>query len=456
MLQPNFKIKIFLLFFTFLLFKDVGAQQLQVSQNGRYLVSNDEKPFFWLGDTAWELFHRLDRNDADVYLEDRAAKGFTVIQAVILAELNGLETPNPYGALPLIGQDPEKPNERYFKHVDYIIKKANALGMYVALLPTWGDKFNKKWGVGPEIFNAKNALKFGEYLADRYKKDAVVWILGGDRNPENEEDYAIIRAMAAGLESVHQGAQLMTYHPQGGQNSGTLFPEDEWLDFHFYQSGHTNNNPNYRFNKSNIQLFPSKPTIDGEPRYEDHPVDFNPQSGWFDSFDVRKAAYWSVLSGAAGHTYGNHNIWQMWESGRAPISWARTHWKEALNHNGATQMGFMKKLFKARPWYKLQPDQTLILGKNEEDEKYQMAAIADDRSFALIYTPYGKEISVDLNRISGAIVKAWWFNPRDGRALLHKNYTDKRVVNFKPHSPGRGSDWVLILEDENQNLEMPE
>ncbi|MBE0656635.1 MAG: DUF4038 domain-containing protein, partial [Bryobacteraceae bacterium] len=71
--------------------------KLKVSENRRFLVTESGKPFFYLGDTAWELFHRLDREQATQYLEDRARKGFTVIQAVALAELHGLSDANPYG-----------------------------------------------------------------------------------------------------------------------------------------------------------------------------------------------------------------------------------------------------------------------------------------------------------------------------------------------------------------------
>src|SRR5687768_15785422 len=98
--------------------------QFKVSANHQYLETSKGKPFFWLGDTAWELFHRLNREEADTYLADRAAKGFTVIQAVVLAELAGLDTPNYYGNRPLVDNDPAKPNEAYFKHVDYIVNKA--------------------------------------------------------------------------------------------------------------------------------------------------------------------------------------------------------------------------------------------------------------------------------------------------------------------------------------------
>ena len=158
--------------------------RLKVSDNKRFLVTADGKPFFWLGDTAWELFHRLNREDAEKYLKNRAERRFTVVQAVVLAELDGLNDPNAYGERPLVDNDPARPNEAYFAHVDWIVKRANALGIYVGMLPTWGDKWNKKWGVGPEIFTAANAEAYGAWLGRRYKDAGIIWILGGDRPVE--------------------------------------------------------------------------------------------------------------------------------------------------------------------------------------------------------------------------------------------------------------------------------
>ena len=112
-----------------------AAPRIKVSENKRFLVYEDGKPFFWLGDTAWELFHRLNREDADRFLKNRAEKGFTVIQAVAIAELDGHSDPNPYGHLPFIDLDPARPAVKdgpandYWDHVDYIVDKANSLGM---------------------------------------------------------------------------------------------------------------------------------------------------------------------------------------------------------------------------------------------------------------------------------------------------------------------------------------
>ncbi len=54
---------------------DFSHGKLNVSDNKRFLVHEDGTPFFWLGDTAWELFHRLNREEADRYLSNRAEKG---------------------------------------------------------------------------------------------------------------------------------------------------------------------------------------------------------------------------------------------------------------------------------------------------------------------------------------------------------------------------------------------
>src|ERR687893_1768034 len=116
-----------------------ALQKLKVSANKHFLVHEDGTPFFYLGDTAWELFHRLNREEADRYLRNRAEKGFTVIQAVILAELNGLVEPNPYGQVPLLNRDPATPNEDYCRHVDWIVGRAEQLGLRIGMLRTWGS-----------------------------------------------------------------------------------------------------------------------------------------------------------------------------------------------------------------------------------------------------------------------------------------------------------------------------
>ncbi|HVJ81737.1 MAG TPA: DUF4038 domain-containing protein, partial [Planctomycetia bacterium] len=252
-----------------------GLPRLKVSDNRRFLVTAEGKPFFYLGDTAWELFHRLDRKEAETYLADRAAKRFTVIQAVILAEFNGRVEPNANGDLPLAGRDPTKPNEKYFAHVDAIVDAANEKQLYVGMLPTWGDKVGPvKWGGGPEIFSPDSARKYGEFLGKRYKEKGIIWILGGDRPPETPYYQDIWRAMASGLRAGDGGAHLITFHPNGGRSSAEWFHQEKWLDFNMMQNGHCTDTPVWERIGREYDLKPTKPVLDGEPLYEDHPICF--------------------------------------------------------------------------------------------------------------------------------------------------------------------------------------
>lgn len=301
---------------------------LRVSDNQRLLVTADGQPFFWLGDTAWELFHRLNREDAVHYLEHRARHGFTVVQAVALAELDGLNDPNPYGHKPLRDHDPTKPDVRdgpnndYWDHVDFIVAEANQRGIYIGLLPTWGDKWNKKWGVGPEIFTPQNAEVYGEWLGRRYRHAGLVWILGGDRPVENDKHKEITRALARGLRKGDGGSHLMTWHPSGGGTSALWFHNDDWLDFNMRQNGHVPEfTGRYDQTREDYNRTPTKPVLDGEPIYEDHPISFDARKfGHSTAADVRRPLYWNLFSGAFGHTYGHHSVWQMWSPDKKPIN----------------------------------------------------------------------------------------------------------------------------------------
>ncbi|GAB4418603.1 MAG: glycoside hydrolase family 140 protein [Bacteroidia bacterium] len=427
---------------------------LVVSADGRFLLQASPtggRPFFYLGDTAWELFHRLSREEADTYLQDRAAKGFTVIQAVVLAELDGLQTPNAYGQLPLTDFDPTRPNEAYFEHVDWITRRAASLGLYIGMLPTWGDKWNKRWGVGPEIFTPEHARTYGEWLGRRYRdRSNIIWIMGGDRIPETDTHRAIIHAMAEGVRQGDGGTHLMTFHPMGTRNSAEFFHDQPWLSFNMVQSGHGSerDGANYTYQRENYARTPAKPTLDGEPRYEDHPAAWRPEElGWYDAADVRRAAYWGLLAGACGTTYGNHNIWQMWQPGRAPIAWARTSWRQALHHEGSEQMAYLRRVFESRPWQRLVPDSTLVLSDNPRDGAHVLAARSQDGDFAFAYTPQGRPVRLDLQALKGEQLRTWCFNPRDGLAWELGTFPRDSVPAFEPPARGRGSDWLLVVED---------
>lgn len=419
---------------------------LKISANQNYLLTQENEPFFWLGGTAWELIHRLDREEVDLYLNDRAEKGFTVIQCVVLAELDGINTANAYGWKPLIDGDPTRLNESYFEHVDYVIQKAGELGLYIALLPSWGDKFSQKWGKGPEIFSPENAEIYAALLAERYlSKTNLIWVLGGDRIPENDTHYKIIRAMAKGIRKTDT-LHLISYHPVGARIASDFFDE-KWLDIDMYQSGHSRTAKEYSYLVGAKKSTVIRPVVNGEARYENIPDRFweNSSGKWLDAADVRVSAYWSMIAGAAGYTYGCNDIWQMYDYRREPVISARTDWDKALNLPGSFQMGYMKNIFQKFPWQSMVYNPALILNDNPENESYMVSAIGENKDFIFVYSPRGGSVKIDVSELETEKIKAYWFNPRSGTAKLIGEFMSNEPFEAEPWAEGRGSDFLLIL-----------
>ena len=440
--------------------------KLNVSSNGHYLNYEDGTPFFWLGDTGWELFHRLKLPEIATYLDNRKQKGFNVIQAVILAEFDGLRKPNQYGDLPLENLDPTTPNEKYFQLVDTVVKLASSKELYMGLLPTWGDKVTQLWGEGPVVFNLENAYIYGLWIGKRYKDyQNIIWILGGDRPPmKDSSDWRPIwRNMAKGILEATNPNALITYHPSGGGNLSTsqFIHKEAWLDLNMIQSGHGGGHdvPVWNLVKRDFDLKPIKPTIDAEPNYEDHPVNpwpkWKPENGYFRDYDVRKQTYRSVFSGACGVTYRHHSVWQFWSSREEKINYADRYWTEAINRPGAFQVGYLKMLIESRPQLNRIPDQSLIV-KGQGEKGVHICAFRDSvGSYEMIYIPFGKAITINTSFINSKKLNAWWFNPRTAESVIIGILTNKLIMDFTTPTIGFENDWVLIIDNAKNNYRIP-
>ena len=447
-----------------------SLSKLKVSENRRFLMTVEGKPFFYLADTAWELLHRLNRKQALEYLDKRASQGYTAIQAVALAELDGINDPNPYGDAPLIDRDPSKPavtpgsnpnNAKeydYWDHVDYIVNQANARGLYVALLPSWGS-----WAVNTlkndqALLTSKNAQTYGEFLGRRDGKKGVIWIMGGDRTATGfEETWRMLArgiAIGATRKEDYDGV-LMSFHPRGGETSSTWFHDDAWLDFNMHQTGHGLAEKTMSWAKiaKDYERTPVKPVLDGEPLYEDHPLAFRAKENGY-SFDahVRQRAYWGVFAGACGHTYGNHSVWQMYAPGRRPINGPLHYWYDAIHRPGAAQMQYVRALIESRPYFSRIPDQSLIVNALEGADHISGTRGED---YAFIYSAQGRNFTINMGKISGGSVKGWWYNPRTGSTTEIEAMPNQGTREFTCPSEGFGSDWVLVLDDASKSFGAP-
>ena len=452
------KVIITILFFS-LLHAEAQVPQLKVSSNKRFFQTADGKPFFWLGDTGWLLFIKCTREQALQYLDDRKQKGFNVVQVMLIHDLDlGV---NVYGdssvrnknvALSITTKGNSFANKEeydFWDHVDYIIDEAARRGIYMALVPVWGGNIKN--------VSKEQAKAYATFLANRYKnRSNIIWLNGGDiKGGDALDKWNTIGKTIRSIDKKH----LMTFHPRGRNSSSAWFHNESWLDFNMFQSGHrsyaqdTSSNEtlhygedNWRYVNYDYQLKPVKPTFDGEPSYEDIPYGLHKaDEPYWQDHEIRRYAYWSVLAGGCGFTYGHNSVMQFYTPGDPGISFfPKIKWQDGLGAPGAGQMQYLKNLILNKSYYDRVPAQELIANNGE---KYERVIATKGKSYALFYVYNGREFKVEMDKLKFSASKAGWFNPRNGETQWITEYRSITASIFNP--PGEkenGNDWVLILE----------
>jgi hypothetical protein len=433
---------------------------LRVSEDGHALIRADGQPFFWLGDTAWELFNKLTREEVAHYLDTRRTQKFTVLQAILLT-YQGHHLPNRYGDKPFVSVSAEElvPNEAYFRHADWVLERAAEKGFHILLFPAW----RYYWREMPQVTTYKpiltpaNARRYAEFVGRRYRERAnVLWGFGGDMLPNDDNEAAIMAAFPAGM-CAAGATQLMTYHPGGNKTSATRFHNESWLGFNLSQSGHRLDHSVWNLVGADWHRTPVKPAIDGESMYEDiqRPLfRAKPDTPRATAYEVRRPIYAALFSGAFGITYGANSVFQFHSGGEANYRPSAT-WRDALQFAGARQMQHLRALMESRPLLDRVPDQGLLNSSDLTGAERITATRARDGSYAMIYSAGGKPFGVRLDRLSGSKIVAHWFDPRTGEASRVAEYPSTADKNFTPPESGDEKDWVLVLDDAGRNFPPP-
>ena len=431
---------------------------LSVSDDKQFF-QNGDTPFFWLGDTAWLAFCGLTREEIDLYLENRAQKGFNVIQ-ITVAHKWPVETLD--GKKAFLDEDMTKPNletNGFWELVDHTVKKAEELGLYLGLLPCWSGMYKQKH------LTEENVEKYIEFLAGRYK-DApnIIWITGGDCKGSDGFDFWSL--MGRKLKQVNPD-KLVTFHPFGRTVTSDYFPDSEWIDFYMFQSGHR------RYDQKSLKKWDDsatmgyyygedtwryldrvresgniKPTLDGEPSYEHIPQGLHdPLQPFWQDYDVRRFAYWSVLAGAAGFTFGHSSIMQFYPGdGTEPGAYGATiNWKDAIHSPGGDNMSKMAQIMRSVAFQTGKPAQQLLAC--EEGERYERISVYAGDGFAVFYTYTGRNIAVKPDMLPAKEVKASLIDPVSGDRSLLGTFATTAQMNFEiPKGSYNHKDWLLILE----------
>lgn len=426
--------------------------RLRVSDNQRFLQFENGEPFFWLGETAWLMPERLNRDEVCYYLDCCHEAEFNMVQMQVV---NDVPAYNAYGqkSLRIDGDGRWQMQEPYWEHVDHIIAEAARRDIYIGMVCIWGGL------VKAGKMNVEQAQVYGAFLANRYKDcPNIVWIIGGDIQGDiMPEVWETLATTIKRIDSNH----LMTFHPRGRYTSARWWSKAEWIDFHTFQSGHrkygqrmgdadypipdNTEEDNWMYVDSTWAYKPPKPVLDDEPIYEEIPKGLHDVSeGYWQAYDVRRYAYWSVFAGSCGHTYGHNAIMQFYREGYPPAYHCTKSWTEALHDPGFHQMKHLKRLMLSFPFFERVPDQSIVI---DNGTQYDRLAATRGENYLLVYNYTSRDMTIDLSKISGNRKVVWWMDAATGRWTRLGEY-DSRVITFRPHKTRPGiEDGVLIAVD---------
>jgi Protein of unknown function (DUF4038)/Putative collagen-binding domain of a collagenase len=409
--------------------------QLRISSDHRFLVDQNGLPFLMQGDAAWSLIVALNPSEVDEYLKNRRAKGFNTL-LINLIEHKFCKHPPLDAAGDAPFQTPgdfSTPNEKYFAYADWVIRRARDYGMQVLLAPIYLGYRGTDEGWIEELLklDPEKCLEYGRFLGKRYKDfDNIIWVMGGDRNPESALER--VDLIALGIREFDR-RHLFTAHCHPENSAVDQYSGGGWLDLnstYTYEIVHAKLLAD--FNRPYVMpFFLIESSYEGEHNSSE--------------VQIRRQAYWAVLCGGIGHIMGNRPIW-LYDPG----------WQAAMDLPGSVGMMYWGRLFRSRDWNILVPDQkheVVTSGLGEfRGLDYLAAGRTADGSSVIAYMPTSRKISVNLTKVSGANTRAWWFDPRNGKAFAAGEFPASGSHEFSP--PGEG-DWVLVLDDAAKQLPAP-
>ena len=403
--------------------------KLKVDSSQRFLVRADGSPFVWIGDTFW-LFSKLTRQQRIQLLDDRRSKGFNVV--MIRVGMGNEKVNEPIGF-----KDNLEPIESHFQEIDHLVAEANQRGIYVAIATGW-------WQIIQD-HDAEALYKFGRFIGDRYKdNDNVIWLSAGESGGHHRQtklDFDRVASLVRGIRDGDTGKKLLTIHADF-QRGTSISPMSELVDFNNWQTSQwccPDDLPRkderdwtvWEAIAYDYQQSPTKPTLDIEAWYENTNLGGGPPAA---PDNIRRRAYFSILAGGFGHSYGGSGVWD-----------AMSDFESALEYQGATQIGYLSQLLHAlgSDYLKLRPDGAMVVsGQSSDYDRHLEAAKANDGSYALVYTAGTSSFDLDLTALNAQSVSTIWFNPRTNE-LSDRSMTNKGDrVSFT--TPDEG-DWVLVL-----------
>lgn len=403
---------------------------IRASDDGSHFVDAAGRPFASVTDWTLEIMAKLSKEDALHYIETRHQQGFTGIQCFVTPPF-----PEQRNAEGHFGFDPAtdltRPVDGWWDHADWFAAECEKRGMIVSFHSLFFGccaQFSHYWS--PWI-NAGNARTYGRFLGRRFAaRKNVVWVHGGDR--EAAEWLPLVREMAAGIEeeAPHhlQGYNAAGYNFMTSGSTHRSLHTEQWVDFNTTAHWDGVFYPEITLARS---MQPSKPVLAVWLSLENQVPGYTPVK-------MRQQAWLPFIAGGTGTTWGHG---QMWWFNNVP-------WKDMLQSPGAVQTGLAARLIAAMPWADWVTDDTETLVRDGIGMygtfDYANAAITRDRSFAIVYVPTARTLTLDLSTLRGPVT-AEWIDPVNGSVKPAALDTATAQVTTPGANAAGDADWVLTL-----------
>lgn len=406
--------------------------KITISGTRDHFLKDGEK-FFYLADTCWSAFTNPTYEEWEQYLEYRRMQGFNALQINVLPQHDRSESENyidPFETLPDESWNFNRRNEKYFGRAEKMVEMAVERGFTPALVLLWCNYVKGTWGskISPsKIIPRENLEEYVSYIAERYGKYDPIFIISGDTNFETEDSVDYYNAAFEVVKKASPNS-LATMHLMGGLwNIPEVFIKSPSYDFYMYQSGHMREHQQlpYELAQRFYNMPVKRPILNGEPCYEGMgSIGDYSRYGRFNGFDVRKAVWQSLLSGAkAGVTYGAHGIWS-WHKEDEIYEYTKIynvpyHWSTALRFPGAFDVSFAKWFFEEYDLFDIKPANEKLMNETPE------IRVSEGEGKIIIYTPFNIEVRL---KVDGSSYK--W----DGVELETRRIFEPKVKSEKGYS----------------------
>lgn len=375
--------------------------KVQINKNENSFILNG-KPFFYLADTVWSAFTNITMEEWEFYLDKRKNQGFNVLQINTLPQWD--RSMSDIGIYPFATEDGQKFefamwNEAYYERAKVMCQMAVDYGFQLALVVLWLNFVPGTWGskyIDMNIMPEDFVEKYTQKVYEEFEQFDPIYVISGDTDFDTPEAISYYKTALDKMCELSPDS-LKTFHIKRGYD---YIPQEflDKIDFYMFQSGHNVDGQDmaYILAETFYDKYPKKPIINAEPCYEQ--MGYSRQVyGRFKRFDVRKAAWSSLLSGAsAGVTYGAHGVWNwhkvnklknpvLGEGFDEPLPW-----EEALRLMGAWDYGYIRYLFEHYEIEYLQPANDLL-----ENNTKEIRLAKSDKGIYLLYVPSNTKIVIN-------------------------------------------------------------